>query len=347
MPKPAQPVSSCVPTVNAWPPCTCATVTTTAETAAMSSNAHLPWPAGPTTSAATPPSACRSCGAATETRTAPTVQTRGPSAVGATGSRTCLTAGQTALLGSSAVPMGSVCGSRGSVTEIQTARTSRMSLTAVSFSFCRLFFERPCLPLPVEHHYTLMCTRVSVGVFLSYKSLYILCCSKAISVFIFKKGCPLRLHWCRTMMFCLKGREWHKWSCGSLRDEAVVVSQFHLLSVLLMYDYCPTVHKENAGAANCVKQTRDHLSEIAQLLLDILIHLSSNLSLFCCQIHTCEISFKVFFVWRETSKWRISLPGTHYVDNKYLESWKSVHKTINRCLLDHILPRLHTNKGSW
>jgi len=132
MPKPAPAVSSCVATASAWPPSTCATATTTVETAATSSSVRPLWPAGPTISAVTPPSVCRSCGAATETPTAPTVQTKGRSAAAATGSPTRRTAGQTALLESSAVPTGSVWGWAGSVTEIRTARTSLTSPTAVS-----------------------------------------------------------------------------------------------------------------------------------------------------------------------------------------------------------------------
>lgn len=132
MPKPAPAVSSCVPTASAWPPSTCATATTTVETAATSSSVPPPWPVGPTISAVTPRSVCRSCGAATETPTALIVRMRGRNAVVATASRTCPTDGRTALLGSFAVPTGSVCGWPGSVMEIQTARTSLMSLTAVS-----------------------------------------------------------------------------------------------------------------------------------------------------------------------------------------------------------------------
>lgn len=149
MPKPAPAVSSCVPTASAWPPTTCVTVTTTVATAAMSSSVPPLWPAGPTTSAVTPRSVCRSCGAATETPTAPTVRTRGRSAAAATASRTCLTAGQTALPGSFAVPTGSVWGWPGNVMEIQTAKTSLMSLTAVSFShiFLHTFSVVPRLSL--------------------------------------------------------------------------------------------------------------------------------------------------------------------------------------------------------
>lgn len=109
MPRPAPAVSSCAPTASAWPPSTYATVTTTAETAATSSSVSPLLPAGPTISVVTPQSVCRSCGAVTATPTAPTVQMRGQSAAAGTGSHTCLTAGQTALLGSFAVPMGSVC----------------------------------------------------------------------------------------------------------------------------------------------------------------------------------------------------------------------------------------------
>lgn len=155
MPKPAPAGSSCVPTASAWPPSTYATVTTTVETAVMSSSVPPLWPADPTISAATPPSVCHSCGAAMETPIALTVQTRVRSAAAAMGSRTCLTAGPTALLRSSAVPTGSVCGWPGSVMEIPTARTSLMSLTAVSFSFCLV--SPPWLSvlvLPCVAHFT-------------------------------------------------------------------------------------------------------------------------------------------------------------------------------------------------
>lgn len=177
MPKPAPAESSCVPTASAWPPSTCATVMTTVEMAAMSSSVPPLWPVDPTISAATPQSVYRSCGAATETPTAQTAQMRGLSAAAAMESRTCLTAGQTAPPASFAVPMGSVCGWHGNVTEIQTARTSLMSLTAVSFLLC--LFKTLCLLPLISYLYLLVQCLFSV-----FFLLHGLCFIKAISLFI-------------------------------------------------------------------------------------------------------------------------------------------------------------------
>jgi len=193
MPRPAQPGSLCAPTVNAWPPSTCAMVMMTVETAAMSSNVPPLWPAGPTISAVTLLSVYRSCGAVTETPTAPTVRMKGQSAAAVTGSRTCLTAEPTALQANFAVPMGNVFGWPGSVTEIRTARTNLMSQTVVSSPSLSVF----CISLPVSPPYTVL---ISIF-FLSSKSpLHVLLFKTSLSAIkccaSWKALCTLeRLSW--------------------------------------------------------------------------------------------------------------------------------------------------------